>query len=294
MLTRDKVAVVTGAASGIGRALARELSRRGCRLVLADLDGDRLTAAAAVCEGPTLTAVCDVSDHAAVETLADRAWERYGTVDAVFNNAGVAATGPLLQSRGEDFDWLLRVNVLGVYNGCTVFGRRLAARDEPGWIVNTASEHALGFAHAGQGLYTTTKHAVLGFSDVLRHELPDHVGVSVFCPGLVQSDLWDAGRTRPHRADDNSEARALGQRIMMAGMPADEAVKRALDGIEAEQFFVVTHPSSRAIADRRHTEIAAAFDDQAPWTADGDRYDVRRVIRSVLERAPTDAHDPSV
>lgn len=280
------VAVVTGAARGIGRALATALHERGCRVVLADLDEDDARRAAAELGDRALGVGCDVRSRSDMERLADAAESRFGPVDLIANNAGVmpAATTGLLGAPAVDLEWVLAVNVVGTWNGCSVFGQRLVARDRPGWILNTASEHALGMQHTGQGFYTASKSAILGLSDVLRAELPAHVGLTVLCPGLSQSDLWSA-RHRPQALDVDALALLpIAKAVMGRGMPATEVARAALEGVQRGDPLVVTHHASRAAAERRCAQVTAAFDAQAPFDADGPDYDVNRTIGRVLEQ----------
>ncbi len=281
-----KVAVVTGAASGIGLALTGALSERGCRIVLADVELERAEAAAAETGGDVYAVQCDVRDYSAVEALADAAWSHYGDVDLIFNNAGVMpAAGPAaIDADPLDLDWVLSVNVVGVWNGCSVFGKRFVARSTPSWIVNTASEHAFGMQHPGQAFYAASKHAILGLSDVIRAELPGHVGISVFCPGLVRSELWNAARNRSQRLDDDTESiLSFTKAVMDHGVPAFDVAGKAIDGVERGDFLIVTHPSSRPAAERRCNEVTAAFDAQAPYEQGSERYDVNTVVQTVLD-----------
>lgn len=278
------VAVVTGAARGIGRALATALLERGCRVVLADLDGDDALRAAAELGERAYGVGCDVRSYAEVDRLADTAESRFGAVGLIVNNAGVmpAATTGLLQAPSVDLEWVLSVNVVGVWNGCSAFGQRMVARDEPGWILNTSSEHALGMQHTGQGFYTASKSAILGLSDVLRAELPTHVGLTVLCPGLTQSDLWSA-RHRPEAlGQDTLQLLPIAQAVMEHGMPAAEVARAALDGVQRGDPLVVTHQASRAAAERRCAQVLAAFDAQAPYDQDGPDYDVNSIVRRVF------------
>ncbi len=287
-----KVVVVTGAASGIGLALAWALSERGCRLTLADIDLDRAQAAAEEIGGDAFPVACDVSDRDAVEALADAAQARHGDVDIVFNNAGVMPAGGSggIDADPSDLDWVLAVNVVGTWNGCSVFGKRLAARPQPGWIVNTASEHALGMQHPGQAFYTASKHAILGLSDVLRAELPDQVGISVLCPGMVRSELWNSVRHRAQPLDSDTKALLpFTKAVMDHGMPAVDVARKAIAGIERGDFLIVTHAASRPAADRRSSEVGAAFDAQAPYDEGWQRYDLTTVIQAVLDDQRRDA-----
>lgn len=284
MDVEQKTAVVTGAASGIGRALVTALSKRGCRLVLADMDTDRANAVAEDIGGDAFAVACDVRDRAAVEALADAAEARHGSVDMIFNNAGVMPVGSnAIDADPRDLEWVLSVNVVGTWNGCSVFGQRMAARAEPGWIINVASEHALGMQHGGQAFYTASKHAILGMSDVLRAELPGHVGISVLCPGLVRSELWNATRHRANPLTDEARsALPFTKAVMGRGMPAGEVALKAIAGVEREDFLIVTHAASRPAAERRSAEVAAAFDAQAPYEQGWEEYDVNSVVRTLI------------
>jgi NAD(P)-dependent dehydrogenase (short-subunit alcohol dehydrogenase family) len=279
-----KVAVVTGGASGIGLGIARALAARGVEIVVADIDlAAAHRAASEVRTGSVRTwAVgCDVSDRAAVENLAERAWAEFGHVDIVVNNAGVMAPGArLVDVRDEDARWVLDVNVMGVVNGCAVFGQRLAAQGTPAHIVNTGSEHSLGMPHTHAAIYTASKHAVLGLSDVLRHELPDFIGVSVACPGVVASDLARALRNRPVRYGGPvaQAARPLPPGI---GLQPDEVGTRVVEAVERGDFYVVTHPPVRALVEERANELFAAFDVQAPRFDGDDHLDTRWVVRAL-------------
>lgn len=289
----DKVAVVTGGASGIGQALVAALAERGSRVVVADVEEDKARAIAEEIDGDVHVVACDVRDREEVERLAEAAWSHFGDVDVVFNNAGVApsSSGGVIDAEPLDVEWVLSVNVSGVWNGCSVFGRRFARRSRPSWIVNTASEHSLGFVHAGLGVYTASKQAVLGLSEVLRAELPEHVGVSVLCPGLVRSAIWNAARNRPQPLASADEAAVpVAKALIARGMPAMDAARKALDGIERGEFLVVTHPMSRAVAQRRWEEVSAAFDRQAPYEPGCERYDVNAVAEAVRTEAA--AKDP--
>ncbi len=285
MQIEDKRAVVTGAGAGIGRAIALELARRGNDVVVADVQSEAASAVAKEVESVGrrgVAVVCDVSDPGAVESLADQAWADLGGVDLLFNNAGVGTGAAVLDGSLDNLRWIFEVNLFGLWKGCSVFGKRFVEQDTPAWICNTGSEHSLGFAHAGMGFYTASKHAVLGLSDVLRHELPDHVGVSVLCPGMVSTELWNATRNRPERFGGSEQADALSQQILGEGMDAEEIGRRAVDGVEAEEFLIPTHSVTRGHAETRWNEISAAFDRQAPYREGDERYDVTNVMQRVL------------
>ena len=180
---QGKVAVVTGAASGIGRGIAEALVGEGCHVVVADIDE---VAARELAEQLTTSEVrvlgrgLDVTDREAVEALADHAWAEFGHVELCVNNAGVFPPMSRVISIDErDARWVLEVNLMGAWFGISAFGRRFVEQGTPAHILNTGSENSLGVAHTGAGFYTASKHALLGLSDVLRYELPDFIGVTI-------------------------------------------------------------------------------------------------------------------
>lgn len=198
-----RIAVVTGAASGIGRALAELLVAEGASVVLADVDTEAVEKAAADIGGVAVPT--DVSDPASVQALADVALEHFGAVHILCNNAGVSGRfGRTWATSIEEWRWVIDVNVLGVVNGIRSFVPILLAQDEA-HIVNTAS--AAGFeALPGMGPYAASKHAVLGLSEALRREISPHVGVSVLIPGgVVRSGIMSSERHLPSRYGDLPE-----------------------------------------------------------------------------------------
>jgi NAD(P)-dependent dehydrogenase (short-subunit alcohol dehydrogenase family) len=287
MKVSGKAAVVTGGGSGIGRSIALALARRNCRVVVADIE--QASAAAVVREieamgGEAVAETCDTSSYDAVERLAERAWGTYGRIDLIFNNAGVSGGGPVLDARPQDVAWVMSVNFTGVWNGCAVFGKRFRDQTSESHIVITGSEHSIGMQHAGAGIYTASKHAVLGLSDVLRKELPSHIGVSILCPGLVQSNIWHSTRNRPADLGGPQDPATLGRpkAILAEGMEPDEIGRRAVDGVERRDFFIFTHPHSQTAAKRRWEEIDAAFAAQAPYVPGSEKYDVNTVVQRVM------------
>src|SRR6202044_488703 len=198
-----QVAVVTGAGSGIGRGIAAALAAAGAHVMVADIDAAaaRETAAQLADAGVEAVATeCDVPDREAVEALADKAWAHFGHVDITVNNAGVfPPIRRAISIEERDARWVLEVNLMGAWYGCSAFGRRFTEQGTSAHILNTGSENSLGVAHAGAAFYTASKHALLGLSDVLRRELPDFIGVSILCPGMVATNLGSSARHRPDR-----------------------------------------------------------------------------------------------
>jgi NAD(P)-dependent dehydrogenase (short-subunit alcohol dehydrogenase family) len=285
MQVRDKVAVVTGGASGIGRAICLALAEKGAHVVVADVEEGRTRQVADEIASRgvrTMPAVCDVSKEESVEELAESAWREFGGVDLLFNNAGVGGGTWLLDSSSKDLAWLFAVNVFGVWYGCKTFGRRFRDRGTPAWIVNTGSEHSLGLPHIQAGFYTATKHAVLALSDVLRSELPPHVGVSILCPGVVRTDFWNASRNRPAEFGGPAAAPKEIKAIMDHGKDALEIGRQAVAGVERGEFFIVTHPHARQYVEKRYAEILSAFDEQAPFHEGDERFDVTTIALEVF------------
>jgi NAD(P)-dependent dehydrogenase (short-subunit alcohol dehydrogenase family) len=281
---KEKVAVVTGGAGGIGLGIARALAGAGTHLIIADIQEDKAArAAAGLAETGVRTSAwaCDVSDHESVERLADRAWSEYGGVDLIFNNAGVmSGLGPLVEAKEGDLRWLLEVNLIGVWNGCSVFGRRFLEQGGPAHIVNTGSEHSLCAAHPLAGFYTATKHAVLALSDVLRLELPEFIQVSILCCGLVATDIAGSMENRPDEFGGPEKLDpALAERdVSRLGMDPDEVGQRTVDGVRRGDFYIVTHPHDIVYVEERNKEILAAFASQAPRYQGDDSYDVRKIM----------------
>ena len=277
---KNKRAVVTGAASGIGKAIAELLAASGAKVVLADIDLAKVGAIAASLDG-AIAVRCDVSDHASVEALAAQAQATLGGIDLVFANAGTILNGPLIKATPEEFDWLMGVNLRGAWSSLTVFARALLAQDEGGRICVTASEHSLGLQHTGAGIYTASKQAVLALADVLRAELPDKVGISVFCPGIVATGLGDAVRPA-HLKQPHERQRAVAKAVQAHGMTPDSVAQAAIEGTLRGDFLIVTHPHSFRAAQNRFAQVEAAFAAQAPWSEESERFDVNRIVAAVL------------
>ena len=206
-----KVAVVTGAASGIGLAMSEQFASEGMKVVMADVEEEALAASASRLQSAgadVLGVLCDVSDAASVQDLASQALSAYGGVQVVCNNAGVAPAGPMLETTAEEWAWIVGVNVLGVAHGVMAFAPLMVEAGE-GHIVNTASEAGL-VTTSVLGMYCATKHAVVGLSESLWRELhPQGVGVSCLCPNLVATRIFHSERKPPlrRRADRCSERR---------------------------------------------------------------------------------------
>lgn len=259
-----KVAVVTGGGSGIGRGIARALAARGADVVVADVDAARARDVASELARSGVRSIgvaCDVTERGSVEALAERAWTELGHVEILCNNAGVGTLAPIADIPLRDAEWIFAVNFWGVLHGCQVFVPRFIAAGRPAHIVNTGSEHSLGVPFPGMGIYTASKHAVLGLSDVLRRELADDgIGVSILCPGVVRTDIWNAGRSRQERFGGPQQSPAQFARLFDTGMDPDDVGRLVATGIQAGDFFILSHRDVRKVAEARSRDVLAAFD----------------------------------
>lgn len=256
-----QVAVVTGAASGIGRALVEALAGEGLRVVAADVDEPGLARLAQTVEagGGAIAAVpTDVSRRASVLALADRAFEAFGRVHVLCNNAGVALWGGLEKATWEDWQWVLGVNLWGVIHGLEAFLPRMIAQGEPGHVVNTASMAGL-VASQGLGVYNTSKYAVVGLSETLAKDLRAYgIGVTVVCPMGVRTRIRQSERNRP--AELASPA-ARGEPVELIGrtLEAAEVAAMVLDAIRANRLYVITHDEGLEPLRRRFERLERAI-----------------------------------
>jgi NAD(P)-dependent dehydrogenase (short-subunit alcohol dehydrogenase family) len=245
-----KVAVVTGAASGIGLAMTRRFLDEGMRVVMADVEEPKLVDVASKLEADgadVLAVLTDVTDPSQVQALADQAVKHHGAVHVVCNNAGVAPGGPMLSTTPQDWQWTVGVNVLGVAYGVTTFGPLLVEQGE-GHIVNTASEAGL-VTNSFLGMYCATKHAVVGLSESLYRELEaTNVGVSVLCPNLVRTGIFQSERNRPHgselTATENAVMAPLRESIDAHGMDPAQVAGEVVDAVRTGRFWIFTHPTT--------------------------------------------------
>lgn len=268
-----RVAVVTGAAGGIGEGLARAASRAGMKVVLADIEAANAERAAESIResgGEAVGVGCDVSDRKSIDALAAAAWDAFGAVHLLCNNAGVIANGPLVDTTDDDWNWLLGVNVMGVMNGVRAFVPRMREQGEGGHIVNTASISGLT-AIPDIGIYSATKYAVVGISEALSVELAeDGIGVSVLCPGGVDTNINDAGRNRPHifGGPQKSSAPTVAEEVEDGTFDAElsellqpeEVAELVLTAVLNDELYVLTHPAWKAPFHARADGILAAYD----------------------------------
>ncbi len=258
---KDKVAVVTGAASGIGRALAARCVREEMKVVLADIEAATLAEAAReldVGDADILAVKTDVSRANEVEALAHKALDSFGAVHLLFNNAGVIKGGLLWEHSLADWEWMIHVNLWGVIHGVRIFVPIMLAQDVPCHMVNTASIAGL-IAPPNQGIYNVTKHGVVAITETLYRELAEHnakLKVSVLCPSHVRTRIYDAERNRLPAYRDGSAVGSMPRQELEAiwsevaerykdygGMLSPEHIADCtFAAIRDERLYILTHP----------------------------------------------------
>jgi NAD(P)-dependent dehydrogenase (short-subunit alcohol dehydrogenase family) len=261
---QGKVAVITGGASGIGRAVADKAVTKGMKIVLGDIEEGPLKTAVDDLVGTgaeVLGVVTDVSDRASVEALRDAALERFGAVHLVHNNAGIGLGGPIWEVTEEDWRWILGVNVWGVIHGVATFTPLLLEQGE-GHIVNTASIAGIIVAPF-LGPYNATKQAVVAISETLFKDLQAvgaPVGVSVLCPGFVQTRIAESERNRPQWAPEREvegaeELRSVVADMVSGGIAPTTVADRVIDAVQTNTFYILTHPELESAITTRFDDI---------------------------------------
>lgn len=252
---QDRVAVITGAASGIGLAMATRFAAAGMKLVLADIETAALQRALAQLQGQGAMAIAvtvDVADAASVERLADAAYQSFGAVHLVCNNAGVAAPAllqPTWENSLEDWHWILAVNLMGVVHGVRSFVPRMLAGGDEGHIVNTASVAGL---LTGSGPYFASKHGVSCLTEGLYKDLKAtgaRVSASVLCPGVIRTQILDAERNRPAQFGGPTDMATLSEReqqwtagfraALEAGIDPAVVADAVHDAVVSDRYYIV-------------------------------------------------------
>lgn len=264
-----RVAFVSGGASGIGLGLAQSLAARGVRIALSDVRRDALEQACASLrrEGAdVLPVVLDVADRTAMYAAAETVEQHFGKVHYVFNNAGVGELGTPMDEEPDDvFDWVIDVNLRGVFNAFKAFVPKVRSHREGGHIVNTSS--MAGFVTEPgwhQGLYSATKRGLLALTMDLRVALQDTgIGVSVLCPGLVKTELNTS--TVALRPGPAIKAPELPPLLAASAMPPRVAGEIVMQGIERGDFYILTDPQLWPRIAQDHDELRQAFETAAQW-----------------------------
>ena len=270
MLVEGKVAVVTGAGSGIGRELALECARQGMKVVLADVDGPGMEETTGQL-GPdveSMSVPCDVASADQVEHLALATYDRFGAAHLLFNNAGVAVSGPIWTTTLEDWQWTLGVNLMGVVHGIRSFVPRMLKQGGAAHVVNTASAAGL-LSVPGSSVYCVSKHGVVTMSECLNHELRranSPIGVSVLCPAFVPTRIADAERNRPAELaaanPHNAQYRQMVRKAVESGrISAAEVAAMTLEAVKGDRFYVLPH---KKIRDHVETRLQDIVQDRQP------------------------------
>ncbi|MBI2525719.1 MAG: SDR family NAD(P)-dependent oxidoreductase [Candidatus Rokubacteria bacterium] len=260
----DRVAVVTGGASGIGRALCLAFAREGMRVVIADLDGpgmDETASQVGAAGARVITLRTDVSRLADVQALADRAWQDFGGVHVLCNNAGVTVSGGLEAATHRDWEWVVGVNLWGVIHGIETFVPRMIAQKQGGHIVNTASMAGL-IASQGLGVYNTTKYAVVGLSETLSKDLrPYGIGVSVLCPMGVTTRIRQSSRNRPTHLLNPEDPPGRAVELIGRYLTPEHVAERVLRAVRDNRLHVITHAEGLEPLRRRFERLARGIDE---------------------------------
>ncbi len=264
----DRVAVVTGGASGLGRAMAWRFAREGMKIVLADIEQTTLDTTLEEFQEAGHEAIAvqgDVSRAADVESLAEQTLAAFGAVHIVCNNAGVAPGGLVWEHTVKDWEWAMGPNVWGVIHGVRVFTPILLKQNTEAHIVNTASVAGL-LSLPGMGLYCVTKHAVVTLTECLHHDLvenSDKVRCSVLCPAYVPTGIADSERNRPaHLRDDRPKSEqelrreeGLRRAVESGRITAEEVADAVFNAIRDKRFYILTHQRIKPAIETRMQDI---------------------------------------
>jgi NADP-dependent 3-hydroxy acid dehydrogenase YdfG len=252
---KDKVAVITGAASGIGYGIAQRCVQEGMKVVLADIEAGALEQAADKllgCNGKVLSVPTDVSKIDDVNALAQKTIDAFGAVHLLFNNAGVVRGGPIWKNSLADWEWIIGVNLWGLIHGVKVFVPIMLDQQTECHIVNTSSIAGLN-SGSGSGLYRVTKHGIVAYSESLYHDLraiKAKIGVSVLCPGSVNTRITESQRNRPSRLQNPKRKQNLTPeqadnlerffRQVRNGMTPAQVADQVFEAIKENSFYIIT------------------------------------------------------
>lgn len=269
---KDRVVVITGAATGIGFGYAKRLGLEGAKLIICGRRQQRVDEAVAALKALGFEAAgtrCDVANRDDVEELADFAWAKYGHVDALINNAGIAGVQKTtLELTAQEVKDHFAINVGGTINGVEVFSKRFIEQGTPCAIYNQGSENSLFDGHRGVPWgtdYVASKHVILSYTDSLRFEVPDFFRIGLICPGLVNSELGEDG--------------------IDVGMDTDKFADIVVQQMKAECFYIVSHAYNMVNIDERYNEIRHAYATYAPRYENDIEFDVRTLVPPMLSKA---------
>lgn len=276
---KAKVAVVTGGASGLGRAMALHFAREGMHVAVADIEQKSLEAVVAEIKALGVNAIgvrTDVSKGGEVDALAGRVVAELGGVHVVCNNAGVSPLGLAWETSLADWQWMLGVNLWGVIHGVRAFTPLLLAQDE-GHIVNTASVAGL-INPPSSAMYNVTKHAVVALTETLYHDLGERnskVGCSVLCPAYVPTGIADSERNRPSELANPAAQKSAGQQakeemlrkaVRSGRLSADDIGAAVLAAVKEDRFYILTHPKIKGAIRARMDDILEGRQPRNPMT----------------------------
>jgi NAD(P)-dependent dehydrogenase (short-subunit alcohol dehydrogenase family) len=265
---KDKVAVITGGASGLGRAMAERFAREGMSIVLADVEPTALAKAEAEMKAAGARVIgvrTDVSKAADVEALAQKTLAAFGAVHLLANNAGVAEGGNVWDNTVADWEWVLGVNMWGVIHGVRVFTPIMLQQGSEGHIINTASVAGL-ISPPGMGIYCVSKHAVVTLSECLHQDLAqktDKIKCSVLCPAYVPTGIADSGRNRPAELNQTRQKSAadlaldasLKKAVQSGKLTAADVAQKVYEAVRDERFYILTHPKIKPSIQWRMEDI---------------------------------------
>lgn len=259
-----KTAIITGAGSGFGRQFALACAAEGMQLALSDINAQGLEETAALLpDTEILSLPGDVGDAAYLDTLAEETYARFGAAHLLFNNAGIAFGGPMWTATLEEWDWMLKVNLMGVVHGIRSFVPRMLAQGEPAHIVNTASVAGM-LSVPGSSVYCATKHAVVAITECLHHELQmmnAPIGVSVLCPAFVTTGIADCEGLRPSGTAKNPHPLTKSMddfaklAVQKAKVTAEEVAQQTLAAVKENRFYILTHPKIKSSIEGRMRHI---------------------------------------
>ena len=253
----NKVALVTGGASGLGLALARALGARGATVVLADRDLSVAEDAAQTLQEQGIAAdylSCDVASAQQFGEVVTEVMARHGAIDILVNNAGVALGGTSGEINLEDWRWIVDINLMGVVHGVEAVVPIM--RKTGGYIINVASLAGM-HANADMGPYNATKFAVVGYTEGLQQELAGtNIGVSVLCPAWIKTDIHRSALQKPSgiTAVDQHRVEAM-EDVISSGIDASKVAEWAIDCVQAERFYILTHPEFLPMLEKRHHRV---------------------------------------
>ena len=261
---KGKIIAITGGATGIGFALAKAFGSEGAKIVIGETREEKLQEAIDKFKSLNIDADkthLDVTDLKSVESFADFTFERYGQVDMLINNAGISgARGRIDKVDIEEAKKVFDVNFFGVWNGCSVFSKKMIEQGTEAEIYNLGSENSLFVAVPNSVAYVASKHAVLGLSESLRNDLPDFIHVGTIFPGYVDTPL-------------------TGQ--IEGGMNADKFAEIIKEQIKNKEHIIVSHAYNAVHIEKRNNEIAFAYEKYAPRYDGDDEYDVKTILSSL-------------